>query len=102
MRVALHSVSEGWRLDIDRLLDALTPGTRAVMINSPNNPTGWTLARDHQQAILAHCRRHGIWIVADDVYERLYYAGAAARPPFWISPIRAIALSAPTAFPKHG
>ncbi len=82
VRVALKFGREGWQLDIDRLLDALTPGTRAVMINSPNNPTGWTLARDHQQAILAHCRRHGIWIVADDVYERLYYAGAGCAPSF--------------------
>src|SRR5271167_3006571 len=73
IRVALQFGRDGWRLEVDRLLDALTPGTRAVMINSPNNPTGWTLARDQQQAILAHCRRHGIWIVADDVYERLYY-----------------------------
>ena len=65
----------GWTLDVDRLLDALTPGTRALLINSPNNPTGWTIDRAAQQALLAHCARHGIWIVADDVYERLYYAG---------------------------
>ncbi|HEV2976834.1 MAG TPA: pyridoxal phosphate-dependent aminotransferase [Casimicrobiaceae bacterium] len=82
VRVALKFGREGWQLDVDRLLDALTPGTRAVMVNSPNNPTGWTLARDHQQAILAHCRRHGIWIVADDVYERLYYAGVGCAPSF--------------------
>ena len=69
----------GWTLDLERLLAALTPGTRAVLINSPNNPTGWTLDARAQQAILAHCRRHGIWIVADDVYERLYYAGDARR-----------------------
>jgi aspartate/methionine/tyrosine aminotransferase len=64
----------GWTLDLDRLLDALTPGTRALMINSPNNPTGWTIDRASQQALLAHCARRGIWIVADDVYERLHYA----------------------------
>ena len=46
------------------------------MINSPNNPTGWTLDRASQAAILGHCRRQGIWIIADDVYERLYYATA--------------------------
>jgi len=82
VRVALQFARDGWRLDIDRLLDALTPGTRAVMINSPNNPTGWTLARADQRAILEHCRRLGIWIVADDVYERLYYAGARCAPSF--------------------
>jgi aspartate/methionine/tyrosine aminotransferase len=82
VRIALQFGRGGWTLDVDRLLEALTPGTRAVMINSPNNPTGWTMARDDQRAILAHCRRHGIWIVADDVYERLYYAGEGCAPSF--------------------
>ena len=71
--VPLTFTAAGWTLDVDRLLAALTPGTRAVMINSPNNPTGWTISRADQEAILAHCQRHGIWIVADDVYERLVY-----------------------------
>ena len=75
VRVALRFGPAGWALDLDRLLDALVPGTRALIVNSPNNPTGWTLEREAQAAILAHCRRHGIWIVADDVYERLYYDG---------------------------
>ena len=66
---------QGWSLDLDRLIGALTPRTRAVYINSPNNPTGWTIDRESQRAILDHCRRHGIWIVADDAYERLFYDG---------------------------
>ena len=74
VRFSLDFGAAGWRLDVDRLLDALVPGTRAVMINSPNNPTGWTLDAEARDAILAHCRKHGIWIIADDVYERLYYA----------------------------
>ena len=78
VRVGLQFGEKGWRLDIERLLGALSPGTRAVMINSPNNPTGWALEREAQAAILAHCRKHGIWIIADDVYERLYYAGESA------------------------
>ena len=65
-----------WELDVDRLLAQLTPGTRAVYINSPNNPTGWVITRAQQEQILAHCRLHGIWIVADDVYERLVFDGA--------------------------
>ncbi len=76
VRVALDFDADGWRLDVDRLISALTPGTRAVLINSPNNPTGWTLDRASQAAILGHCRRQGIWIIADDVYERLRYATA--------------------------
>src|SRR5262245_31677103 len=46
-----------WTLDVDRLLDALTPDTRLLLINSPNNPTGWTIGRESQAAMLAHCRR---------------------------------------------
>jgi aspartate/methionine/tyrosine aminotransferase len=82
VRVGLAFDCAGWRLDTERLLSALAPGTRAVMINSPNNPTGWALEREAQEAILAHCRKHGIWIIADDVYERLYYAGGNCAPSF--------------------
>ncbi|WP_194726229.1 pyridoxal phosphate-dependent aminotransferase [Noviherbaspirillum malthae] len=75
-----------WELDVQQLLDALTPGTRAVFLNSPNNPTGWVITKEQQEIILAHCRRHGIWILADDVYERLVYDAApdtrACAPSF--------------------
>ena len=71
-----------WTLDLDQLLEALTPRTRAVYINSPNNPTGWTITREAQKAILAHCRRHGIWIVCDDAYERMYYGEGGVAPSF--------------------
>src|SRR5215470_620766 len=86
VRCALEFGPRGWGLDADRLLEALTPGTRALMINSPNNPTGWTLDREARAAILERCRELGIWIVADDVYERLYYAkgGAPAHAPSFL------------------
>ena len=74
-----------WVLDMDVLLAAVTPVTRLLIINAPNNPTGWTLTRDEQAAILAHCRRTGTWVLADEVYERLYYAGDSpngAAPSF--------------------
>lgn len=66
-----------WELDLQRLLDALTPGTKAVFINSPNNPTGWVITAAQQEIVLAHCRKHGIWILSDDVYERLVYPDAS-------------------------
>ena len=77
-RVALRVQADGpragaWTLDLDALLAALTPATRMLIVNAPNNPTGWTLSATEQQAILAHCRRTGTWILADEVYERLYY-----------------------------
>ena len=78
--VALGYGERGWQFDIEQLLAALTPDTKLLLVNSPNNPTGWVMSRDEQRAVLAHCRRHGIWIVADEVYERLYYPDADAAP----------------------
>ena len=68
-----------WTLDLPALLSRITSATRLLILNAPNNPTGWTLKRDEQQAILAHCRKTGTWILADEVYERLYYEEAANR-----------------------
>ncbi len=70
-----------WVLDLDRLLDTLTPDTRALFINSPNNPTGWTLPAADRAPILERCRRHGIWLIGDDVYERLAF-DAPTAPSF--------------------
>ena len=80
--VALDFTPDGWSLDLDRLLAALTAQTRMLIINSPANPTGWTMDRHAQAAVLAHCRRHGIWILSDDAYERLYFGEAGAAPSF--------------------
>ena len=82
-RVSLHPRHGAWTLDLDELLAAITPATRVLIVNAPNNPTGWTLQRAEIEAILAHCRRTGTWIVSDEVYERLYFAdGAVAAPSF--------------------
>lgn len=67
-----------WALGLDSLIATLTPQTKAVILNSPNNPTGWTMPAEAQKTVLQHCRKHGIWIVADDVYSRLYRHGDAA------------------------
>ena len=74
--LALKPQADGaWTLDLPELLAAITPTTRLLVINSPNNPTGWTLSKAEQQAIVARCRETGTWILADEVYERLYYRG---------------------------
>jgi aspartate/methionine/tyrosine aminotransferase len=84
--VVRHSLDAGadgaWRLDLDRLLGAITDRTRVLLVNAPNNPTGWTLTRDEQRALLEHCRRTGTWIVADEVYERLWFGEGDAAPSF--------------------
>ncbi|MFT3955196.1 MAG: pyridoxal phosphate-dependent aminotransferase [Piscinibacter sp.] len=82
-RVPLKVVGGAWRLDLDALLAAVTARTRVLLVNAPNNPTGWTLERSEQQALLEHCRRTGTWIVADEVYERIYFRdGARCAPSF--------------------
>ena len=71
--VSLTCNAGAWGLDLQRLLDAVTPGTRLVLVNSPNNPTGWTMPQHDWDALLAHCRRHGIWLISDDAYERIVF-----------------------------
>lgn len=83
-RVPLTVANGKWSLDLDRLLAALTPGTRMVIINSPNNPTGWTIEEDEVDAVVAHCRKHGIWILSDDAYERLVHDPARQAAPSFI------------------
>ena len=83
--VPLSFDASGWKLDLSALLDALTPDVKLVMINSPNNPTGWTLSRDDQVAILAHCRKLGIWILCDDAYERLVFDPDIKSAPSFLS-----------------
>ncbi len=82
LRVALVPRDGAWTLDLDMLLAAITPATRMLLVNAPNNPTGWTLTRAEQQAILARCREMGTWIVADEVYERLWFGQGRAAPSF--------------------
>jgi aspartate/methionine/tyrosine aminotransferase len=73
------SSAGAWQLDMAQLLAAVTQRTKVLIINAPNNPTGWTLSKAEQETILQHCRRTGTWILADEVYERLYYAGDTAN-----------------------
>ncbi|VAX04490.1 Aspartate aminotransferase [hydrothermal vent metagenome] len=80
-RVMLKPKDKRWHLDMEALFSALTPKTKAVIINSPNNPTGWAMSAHDQIALLKHCRKLGIWIIADDVYARLY-RGANVAPSF--------------------
>ena len=80
-RVALRPKQGAWQLDIDELKAKVTPNTRVLLVNSPNNPTGWTLTRAEQQVLLDHCRSTGTWIVADEVYERIFFCGVFGVGP---------------------
>jgi aspartate/methionine/tyrosine aminotransferase len=80
-RVALRQGAAGdWQLDLQQLLDAITARTRLVIVNSPNNPTGWTMTAEQRDALLARTRRMGCWIVADEAYERLVFDGRRCAP----------------------
>ena len=81
-RVPLHvdPAARRWQLDLDRLLARITPDTRAVIVNSPGNPTGWVMPPDQMRALLEHCRRTGTWIVSDEAYERLVFDGSFQAP----------------------
>ncbi len=80
--VALDRAQGLWRLDLDKLMTVLTPDTRALFLNSPNNPTGWTLPAEDRAAILERCRKYGIWLITDDPYERLIFGPGKSAPSF--------------------
>lgn len=71
--VPLTPESTGWQLDLDHLFDACDARTRAIYINSPNNPTGWVMEQKQQQQVIDFCRQRGLWIVSDEVYARIIY-----------------------------
>jgi aspartate/methionine/tyrosine aminotransferase len=68
-----------WSLDLDKLFAARTPHTKAICINSPSNPLGWSATRDDLVAIRDFARKAGIWILADEVYSRFYFGANGAR-----------------------
>lgn len=79
--VDLTETAAGWTLDLDRLFAAVTAKTRAIVINSPNNPTGWVMGRADMRAVMDFARARGIWVIADEVYGRLVY-DAPRAPSF--------------------
>ena len=68
-------------IDFDALERAVTPRTRLLIYTSPSNPLGWVATVEEQWRLLEFCRRHGLWLLADEVYDRLYYAGAKLGDP---------------------
>ena len=71
--VPLIADPSGWQLDLDHLFDSCDARTRAIYINSPNNPTGWVMDRKQQQQVLDFCRQRGLWVISDEVYARIIY-----------------------------
>jgi aspartate/methionine/tyrosine aminotransferase len=67
-------------IDFDALERAVTPRTKVLLYTSPSNPLGWVASEADQNRLLDFARRHELWLVADEVYERLYYGSAPVAP----------------------
>ena len=72
--------ARGWALDIDAIARAVRPSTRLVLVNFPNNPTGKVIDPGQFEALVALCRRHGLWLINDEVYRLIDHAGAPRLP----------------------
>jgi aspartate/methionine/tyrosine aminotransferase len=72
---------ERYRVDFQALEAAVRPKTRLLLYTSPSNPLGWVATEEEQQGLLDFARRHGLWLLADEVYDRLYYAGSRLGDP---------------------
>jgi aspartate/methionine/tyrosine aminotransferase len=70
-----------YAVDFDSLEAAVTPRTRLLVYTSPSNPLGWVATEDDQEELLEFSRRYNLWLLADEVYERLYYRGTAIGVP---------------------
>jgi aspartate/methionine/tyrosine aminotransferase len=66
--------------DFDALEAAVTPRTRLLLFTSPSNPLGWVATEGEQRKLLDFARRHGLWLLADEVYDRLYYSASLGDP----------------------
>jgi len=80
VEVPLALRGDRYEIDFAALEAAVTPRTRLIVLTSPSNPLGWVVDRDEERRVLELCRDRGIWLLADEVYERIYYGGAAGDP----------------------
>ena len=81
VEIPLQLQGERYRVDFDTLEAALTPRTRLLVYTSPSNPLGWVASDEEQDRLLAFARRHDLWVLADEVYERLYYRAPDLATP---------------------
>jgi len=76
--IPLCLAGDRYRIDYEAIERAITPRTRLLVYTSPSNPLGWVATEEDQDRLLDLCRRRGLWLMADEVYERLYYQGRVA------------------------
>ncbi len=76
--VSLVRDGNRFRLDMDRVREAIDRNTRMLIVNSPSNPTGWVMTAEEQKALVEIARRHDLVILSDEVYERLSFENEVA------------------------
>lgn len=83
VEVPLSLRGDHYAVDFNALEAAVTPRTRLLVYTSPSNPLGWVATEEQQEGLLEFARRHDLWLLADEVYERLYYrtSGVCAPAP---------------------
>ena len=81
LEIPLLLRDDRYAVDFDSLGAAVTPRTRLLVYTSPSNPLGWVATEDDQEELLGFARRHNLWLLADEVYERLYYRGVELGVP---------------------
>ncbi|WP_027062214.1 pyridoxal phosphate-dependent aminotransferase [Mesorhizobium loti] len=79
--VTLDHSGNGWSCDVEKIAAAITPRTKALFINTPSNPTGWTADHETLQGILDLARAKNVWIIADEIYSLFHY-GHGRAPSF--------------------
>jgi aspartate/methionine/tyrosine aminotransferase len=80
VEMAQPLAGDRYGIDFAALEAAVGPRTRFLMYTSPSNPLGWVSTRQDQERLLAFTRKHGLWLLADEVYERLTYGPANPEP----------------------
>ena len=86
VEVPMARAGQRFTPDAEAMESALTPRTRLLLYASPSNPLGWTATVAEQQMLLEFARRHGLWLLTDEVYERIYYGGQGAAGAGQIAP----------------
>jgi aspartate aminotransferase len=81
VEIAHPLVGDRYQIDFKALEAAVTPRTRMLLYTSPSNPLGWVATVDQQRQLLEFTRRHKLWLMADEVYERLFYTGPKPTSP---------------------
>jgi aspartate/methionine/tyrosine aminotransferase len=81
VEIAHPLIGDRYQIDFKALEAAVTPRTRMLLYTSPSNPLGWVATQDEQRQLLEFARRHNLWLMADEVYERLNYTGPKPTTP---------------------